>query len=85
MFAVTDSSGWIPAEESAFRVLRPLFPSNYCTLAEVLRTRTCEEVRHSAALYCVKRFDSPDSGCFLSPTWMGIFSFLSRLFFTNLF
>ncbi|XP_065175411.1 histone-lysine N-methyltransferase EZH2-like [Sycon ciliatum] len=38
------SSGWIPAEESAFRVLRPLFPSNYCTLAEVLRTRTCEEV-----------------------------------------
>ena len=36
--------GWTGAEVTYFGLLRPIFGHNYCTIAELLRTKTCQEV-----------------------------------------
>ena len=36
--------GWTGAEVTYFGLLRPIFGHNYCTIAELLRTKSCQEV-----------------------------------------
>ena len=36
--------GWNGSEVTMFRMLHPLFGHNYCTLAEMIRTKTCREL-----------------------------------------
>ena len=36
--------GWTGAEVTYFGLLRPIYGHNYCTIAELLRTKTCQEV-----------------------------------------
>ena len=36
--------GWEPPEVSYFYLLRPLFGHNYCAIAEVMESKSCEEV-----------------------------------------
>lgn len=35
---------WTGAEASLFRVLRPIYCNNYCSIANLIRTKTCKEV-----------------------------------------
>ena len=42
MLATTE---WTGAEASLFRVLRPIYCNNYCSIANLIRTKTCKEVR----------------------------------------
>ena len=39
------SSEWTGAEASLFRVLRPIYCNNYCSIANLIRSKTCKEVR----------------------------------------
>ena len=36
--------GWTGAEVTYFGLLRPIFCHNFCTIAELLRTKSCQEV-----------------------------------------
>lgn len=36
--------GWTGAEVTYFRLLHPIFGHNYCTIAELVRSKTCQEV-----------------------------------------
>lgn len=36
--------GWTGAEVTYFQLLHPIFGHNYCTIAELLRTKNCSEV-----------------------------------------
>lgn len=36
--------GWTGAEVTYFRMLHPVFGYNYCTMAEMIRSKTCREV-----------------------------------------
>ena len=36
--------GWNGQEIITFRMLRPIYCHNYCSIAEVIRTKTCQEV-----------------------------------------
>ena len=36
--------GWTGAEVTHFRLLHPIFGHNYCVIAEVLETKSCQEV-----------------------------------------
>lgn len=36
--------GWTGAEVTYFRMLHPVFGHNYCTMAEMIRSKTCREV-----------------------------------------
>ncbi len=38
--------GWTGAEVTYFRLLHPIFVHNYCTIAELLRSKSCLEVFH---------------------------------------
>ena len=37
-------TGWTGAEVTCFRMLHPVYGHNYCTLAEMIRTKTCREL-----------------------------------------
>ena len=39
------SSEWSGAEASLFRVLRPIYCNNYCSIANLIHSKTCKEVR----------------------------------------
>lgn len=36
--------GWTGAEVTYFRILHPVFGHNYCTMAEMIRTKTCRQL-----------------------------------------
>ena len=35
---------WNGAESSLYRVLRPIYQSNFCTIAKLIKTKSCQEV-----------------------------------------
>ena len=35
---------WNGAESSLYRVLKPIYQSNFCTIAKLIKTKSCEEV-----------------------------------------
>mgnify|MGYP000998720228 CR=1 FL=1 len=43
--ASNDSSTWTGAEESLIRVLRTIYPQNYCLISEILGTKDCAQVQ----------------------------------------
>ncbi len=42
--------GWTGAEVTFFYMLHPVFGHNYCTISELIRTKTCHEVYEYAQL-----------------------------------
>ena len=38
------TTGWTGAEASLFRVLRPIYCNNYCSIANLIHSKTCKEV-----------------------------------------
>ena len=36
---------WNGAESSLYRVLRSIYQSNFCTIAKLIKTKSCQEVR----------------------------------------
>ena len=36
--------GWNGQEVTLFRMLHPIFGHNYCSIAEIIRTKTCQKV-----------------------------------------
>ena len=44
---------WNGAESSLYRVLRSVYQSNFCTIAKLIKTKSCQEVRINYLLtYC---------------------------------
>ena len=39
------TSEWTGAEASLFRVLRPIYCNNYCSIANLIQSKTCKEVQ----------------------------------------
>eukprot|EP00794_Sanderia_malayensis_P017273 gene17273-19000_t len=39
-----EDGDWKNSEESLFRVLRPIYVNNYCSIAKLLETKTCQQV-----------------------------------------
>lgn len=52
------SSEWTGAEASLFRVLRPIYCNNYCSIANLIRSKTCKEV-HCEIISVMKAFLRP--------------------------
>ncbi|XP_006815914.1 histone-lysine N-methyltransferase EZH2-like, partial [Saccoglossus kowalevskii] len=42
-------NGWTGSEASLFRVLRTIFANNYCSMSELIQTKTCKEIYQFAA------------------------------------
>lgn len=40
-----DMSSWTGAEESLVRVLKTIYPDNYCIISEILETKDCNQIR----------------------------------------
>ena len=39
------TSEWTGAEASLFRVLRPIYCNNYCSISNLIQSKTCKEVK----------------------------------------
>ena len=48
--ALTTPPGWTSTEVTVFTMLHPIYGHNYCTIAELLHTKTCWEVYQYAQL-----------------------------------
>ena len=51
--------GWNGQEIILFRMLRPIYCHNYCSMAEVIESKTCQEVlymREFGLMYCMCHF-----------------------------
>eukprot|EP00795_Rhopilema_esculentum_P013818 gene13818-4750_t len=45
-----EDAQWENADQSLFRVLRPIFPNNYCGIAKLIETKSCKQVYKHAML-----------------------------------
>lgn len=54
--------GWNGQEIITFRMLRPIYCHNYCSIAEVIRTKTCQEV-YNFRRFCQFSFPKKKMKC----------------------